>query len=199
MPRVVDQDEKRATIARAAYEVIAAQGIGGATMRAIARQAGCTTGMVVHYFDDKQDVLLHAHNHAAQDVRRRMREHEQNHRGLALLLALLEEVLPADERRRGNWRIWIAFWDESVSTPGVHNEQSNRVSEWHRRLRRALLQAIEAGEVDASINTADEVDLIASLLEGLAIQVIVHRRSIGAARQRRLVKEYLRRLSSIPG
>lgn len=198
MPRVVDQDEKRATIAKAAYEVIAAQGIGGATMRAIARQAGCTTGMVVHYFDDKQDVLLHAHNHAAQDVRRRMREDEHVHRGLALLLALVEEVLPADQRRRGNWRIWMAFWDESVATPGVHHEQSNRVSEWHRRLKRALLQAIEAGEVDSSINVADEADLIASLLEGLAIQVVVHRRSIGAARQRRLVKEYLRRLSSVP-
>lgn len=198
MPRVVDQDEKRATIARAAYEVIAAEGIGGATMRAIARQASCTTGMVVHYFDDKQDVLLHAHNHAAQDVRRRMREHEHNLRGLALLLALLEEILPADQRRRGNWRIWMAFWDESVAAPGVHNEQSNRVSEWHRRLKRALLQAIEDGEVDSSINLSDEVDLIASLLEGLAIQVIVHGRTIGAARQLRLVKEYLRRLSSAP-
>lgn len=198
MPRIVDQDEKRATIAKAAYEVIAAQGIGGATMRAIARQAGCTTGMVVHYFDDKQDVLLHAHNHAAQDVRRRMREHERNHQGLALLLALVVEVLPTDERRRGNWRIWIAFWDESVATPGVHHEQSNRISEWHRRLRRALAQAVDAGEVDAGINIADEADLIASLVEGLAIQVVVHRRSIGAARQLRLVKEYLRRLSATP-
>lgn len=198
MPRIVDQDEKRATIAKAAYEVIATQGIGAATMRSIARQAGCTTGMVVHYFDDKQDVLLHAHNHAAQDVRRRMREHEHDHRGLALLQALLVEVLPADERRRGNWRIWIAFWDESVAAPGVHNEQSNRVSEWHRRLKRALLQAVEAQEVDAGINIADEVDLIASLVEGLAIQVIVHGRSIGAARQLRLVREYLRRLSSGP-
>ena len=101
MPRVVDQDEKRSTIARAAYEVIANHGIGNATMRAIARQAGCTTGMVVHYFKNKQDVLLHAHNHAAQDVRRRMRDDEKAFQGLALLKALLVEVLPADDRRRG--------------------------------------------------------------------------------------------------
>jgi AcrR family transcriptional regulator len=196
VPRIVDQDEKRATIARAAYDVINTVGIGGATMRAIARQAGCTTGMVVHYFSGKQDVLLHAHNHAAQDVRRRMVEHERRHRGAALLLALIEEVLPMDARRRGNWRIWMSFWDESVAEASVRGEQSRRVVEWHRRLRRALAQALEAGEIDPAVNVRDEVDVIASLVEGLAIQVIAHRRAISAPRQVRLIREYIRRLSA---
>jgi TetR/AcrR family transcriptional regulator, transcriptional repressor of bet genes len=196
VPRIVDQDEKRATIARAAYDVINTVGIGGATMRAIARQAGCTTGMVVHYFSGKQDVLLHAHNHAAQDVRRRMVEHERRHRGVALLFALIEEVLPMDARRRGNWRIWMSFWDESVAEASVRGEQSRRVVEWHRRLRRALAQALEAGEIDPAVNVRDEVDVIASLVEGLAIQVIAHRRAISAPRQVRLIREYIRRLSA---
>jgi AcrR family transcriptional regulator len=194
----VDQDEKRTTIAKAAYDVIATHGIGKATMRAIAQQAECTTGMVVHYFKDKQDVLLHAHNHAAQDVRSRMREHERNYRGLALLLELLIEVLPTDARRKNNWKIWMSFWDTSVSGGRVSGEQSTRVSEWHRRLRRALSQAVEAGEIDPATNIADEVDLIASLVEGLAIQVIVHRRALGAERQVRLLGDYLRRLSLSP-
>jgi AcrR family transcriptional regulator len=191
----VDQDEKRATIAKAAYDVITTHGISKATMRAIARQAGCTTGMVVHYFKGKQDVLLHAHNHAAQDVRRRMRAHEQAHRGMALLLELLIEVLPMDARRRDNWKIWMSFWDTSVSDGRVRAEQSNRVSEWHRRLRRALSQAVEGGEINTGMNIADEADLIASMVEGMAIHVIVHRRSISADRQLRLVKQYLARLS----
>ena len=198
MPRVVDQDERRAAIAKAAYEVIAGQGISKATMRTIARQARCTTGMVVHYFKGKQDVLLYAHNHAAQDVRQRMREHERKHRGLALLLELLIEVLPTDTRRQDNWRIWMSFWDPSVADGRVRGEQSDRVLEWHGRLRRALSQAREAGEIDPHTNIKDEVDLIASLVEGLAIQVIVHRRKIGAERQLRLVKDYLRRLSVEP-
>jgi len=198
VPRIVDQDEKRTTIAKAAYDVIATHGIRKATMRAIAQQAECTTGMVVHYFKDKQDVLLHAHNHAAQDVRSRMREHERNYRGLALLLELLIEVLPTDARRKNNWKIWMSFWDTSVSGGRVSGEQSTRVSEWHRRLRRALSQAVEAGEIDPATNIADEVDLIASLVEGLAIQVIVHRRALGAERQVRLLKDYLRRLSLSP-
>jgi len=195
VPRVVDQDEKRATIAKAAYDVIVTQGISKATMRAIARQAECTTGMVVHYFKGKQDVLLHAHNHAAQDVRRRMREHERHHRGMSLLLELLIEVLPMDSRRRDNWKIWMSFWDTSVADGRVRNEQSNRVTEWHRRLRRALNQAVEDGEISPQTNIASEVDMIASLVEGLAIQVIVHRRAIKAGRQVELVKEHLRRLA----
>src|SRR5690606_30528728 len=120
------QDQKRATLAKAAYEVIARDGIGAATMRAIAKAAGCSTGMLVHYFHGKQDVLLHAHNHSAQDVRRRMRAHEEEHRGMDLLLALLVEVLPMDERRRGNWVIWMSFWDVSVAAV-VRSEQDKRV------------------------------------------------------------------------
>jgi hypothetical protein len=124
-----------------------------------------------------------------------MREHEQAHRGMALLLALLIEVLPMDARRRDNWKIWMSFWDASVSDGRVRGEQSNRVSEWHRRLRRALFQAVEAGEIDAGMNIADEADVIASMVEGMAIHVIVHRRAISAGRQLKLVKQYLARLS----
>jgi len=195
VPRIVDQDEKRATIAKAAYDVIATQGIGGATMRSIAKQAGCSTGMVVHYFSGKQDVLLHAHNHAAQDVRRRMVEHERENRGLSLLLALMVEVLPMDARRCGNWKIWMSFWDESVAETGVRGEQSKRVGEWRGRLKRALAQAVEGGEIAASTSIRDEVDVIAALVEGLAIQVIVHRRAISGPRQIRLAREYLRRMA----
>ena len=44
MPKIVDHDERRATIAAAAAMVIADDGVEGATMKAIASRAGVTTG-----------------------------------------------------------------------------------------------------------------------------------------------------------
>lgn len=196
MPRIVDQDQKRADIARAAYEVITRDGIGGATMRTIAKQAGCSTGMLVHYFSNKQDVLLNAHEHAAKNVRQRMVEYQRDLQGLTLLRALIEEVLPVDERRKGNWIIWISFWDPSVADSELKSEQAKRITEWHRRLKGALTQAEALGELRAGTNVQDEVDRIASMVEGLAIQVIVHRRAMSGARMLRLIEGYFLRLAA---
>ena len=197
VPKIVDQEEKRASIARAAYDVLSTEGIAGATMRRIAKAAGCSTGMLVHYFKGKQDVLLSAHEHASTDVRARMEACEREASGLSLLRALLMEVLPLDARRCGNWLIWISFWDESVAD-AVRPEQDKRVLEWRGRLKRALDQAVDAGELPETVNVADETDTIAALLEGLAIQVVVHRRRIGARRQIQLVERHLTRLASVP-
>lgn len=60
MPRSVDQDEQRNRIARAAWAVIGEVGIERASMRQIARRAGCTTGLLTHLFDSREALLAHA-------------------------------------------------------------------------------------------------------------------------------------------
>lgn len=50
---VGDRDAKRAALLHAAIEVIAREGYGGASLRKVAMQAGCTTGAVTYYFPDK--------------------------------------------------------------------------------------------------------------------------------------------------
>ena len=60
MPKIVDHDERRATISTAAADLIAEEGIEAATMKRIGARAGGTTGAVTHYFVDKDDVVLAA-------------------------------------------------------------------------------------------------------------------------------------------
>ena len=50
MPKVVDHDERREDVAEAAWRVIGRDGLEGATLREISREAGFTTGVIQHYF-----------------------------------------------------------------------------------------------------------------------------------------------------
>jgi AcrR family transcriptional regulator len=60
MPRIVDHDAWRATVAAAALRVLADEGYAGAGMRRIASEAGVSAAALYHYFPDKAAIVHHA-------------------------------------------------------------------------------------------------------------------------------------------
>ena len=72
MPKIVDHDQRRRELAQAAWNVIADSGIDGATTREIAREAGYSTGVLAHYFERKDDILLEALHMSHATIKRRM-------------------------------------------------------------------------------------------------------------------------------
>ena len=57
MPKIVNHEARREELVEATWRVIARAGMVGATMREIAREAGVSTGILAHYFTDKEDLL----------------------------------------------------------------------------------------------------------------------------------------------
>ncbi|MGI5131326.1 TetR/AcrR family transcriptional regulator [Pseudonocardia sp. CA-107938] len=133
MPRLVDHDQRRRELAAAAAAVIARAGLSGATMREVAEEAGCTTGMVTHYFDDKQQVLLAALDAVTRAVAARIRAHVRTARG-PLLPAVLAESLPLDEVRRIEWGVWIAFWGAAAVDEALRVAHVERYRRWRNTL-----------------------------------------------------------------
>src|ERR1700761_752508 len=108
MPKIVNHDERRDQIALVACRVVAENGFDQATIVRIAREAGYTTGMVAHYFDTKQDIIIAA----LRLILRRIEERLTPPAGEAEsadLLALLSEALPIDEHRYIECAFWTAF------------------------------------------------------------------------------------------
>jgi acyl-CoA thioesterase FadM len=60
MPKIVDHAKRRDEIAQVACQVVANYGFEQATVARIARAAGYTTGMVAHYYESKQEIILAA-------------------------------------------------------------------------------------------------------------------------------------------
>lgn len=54
---VGDREAKRAELLASAISVIAKQGYAGASMRKVAKEAGCTTGAVTYYFANKEEMV----------------------------------------------------------------------------------------------------------------------------------------------
>jgi len=60
MPKIVDHAERRSSIISATWRVIARGGLANTTTREIAKEAGCSTGVLAHYFTDRADILTSA-------------------------------------------------------------------------------------------------------------------------------------------
>src|ERR1700747_355315 len=127
MPKIVDHAQRRDEIALVACRVVAQHGFDRASMVHIAREAGYTTGMLAHYFDTKQDIIIAA----LRLIRRRIEERltqPATAGGRPDLLPLLTEALPVDEHRRTECAFWTTFWGQ-VST----DKRLKRINAWVHR------------------------------------------------------------------
>ncbi len=130
MPKVVDHAARRDEIALVACRVVAQYGFQQATVVRIAREAGYTTGMIAHYFDSKQEIVLAA----LRLILKRMEERLETRSAGAdqNLVDLLAESLPLDEQRSTECAFWMGFWGQ-VSA----DKRLKRINAWvHREYMR---------------------------------------------------------------
>jgi AcrR family transcriptional regulator len=96
MPKVVDHEERRTELATAVWRLASREGLEAVTVRRVAEEAGWSTGAVVHYFADKEDLLLFAFSTVADRVRTRLAETaERTTEPLELVRAWLIEARSA--------------------------------------------------------------------------------------------------------
>jgi len=110
VPKVVDHAQRRDEIAQVACQVVANYGFEQATVARIARAAGYTTGMVAHYFESKQEIILAALRLMLLRIEQRLTRERQS--GEANLVDVLSEALAIDEQRFTECAFWMAFWGQ---------------------------------------------------------------------------------------
>jgi AcrR family transcriptional regulator len=194
MPKVVDADARRREILESTWRVIAREGLGAATMRRIAEAAGCTTGLVTHYFKTKGEILIAALREVHEAAGRRMRARIEGRSGLSALESVLHEALPLDGQRVEEWRVWLTFWGQALSSRALITEQRRRYEEWRRLVRGLLLQARREGELDPKADVERCADETLALVDGLGIQAVFEADRLTPARLRALIREHVRQL-----
>jgi len=177
MPRTVDHAKRRVELIAAGWKLIARDGLEMATMRRVAAEAGCTTGMLTHYFADRQSLLVGAlrgaHERAAARMISAAVDAESD---FDRLERVVMESLPLDDVRTQEWRIWLAFWGASMSNPDLAAENQARYVEWRSTVS-ALLSEIFADDADAQ----NECNLLIAMIDGLGIWVARQAGTDGAA------------------
>jgi AcrR family transcriptional regulator len=140
MPKIVDHAQRRDEIALVACRVVAEHGFDQASMVRIAREAGYTTGMLAHYFDSKQDIVIAALRLILKRIDERLaRAAGSNTR--PDLPALLTEALPVDEQRRTECAFWTSFWGQVTA-----DRRMKRINAWvHREYMRLFERCLAQG------------------------------------------------------
>ncbi|GAA2263791.1 hypothetical protein GCM10009853_016330 [Glycomyces scopariae] len=173
MPRTADHDLRRAQMAQAVRRLVAHDGLDAATVAAVAREVGCSVGLVQHYFRSKDELLLFAYERMQADqldrVGRLIAEGEAGRQPIrAILLRCLPELWPLDEDRRGEYRVDRAFHARALDNPMVAQAAGRAAAVVRGELARAVTNGKECGEVEADTDAELAAAELAALVAGLA-------------------------------
>ncbi|MFY9887416.1 MAG: TetR family transcriptional regulator C-terminal domain-containing protein [Streptosporangiaceae bacterium] len=183
MPKIVDWDERRDEILSATWRVIARDGITGATIRAIAKEANCSRGILGHYFDGKADILGSALVHSHRRVGARMTAASAGLSGLAALRAVMLEALPLDDRRDLEAQIEISFWGRALGNADLRDLQHTEFDRLCDRLRGHLAEAAERGELAAGYDLGLATHQLVVLIDGLSAERVLFQDRVTGSRQ----------------
>lgn len=182
MPKLGMGPIRREQICRAATQLIARHGFAGTTMRMVAEEAGVSTGMINHYFENREDLLLHALLYVSErSLRRYGAAVAEQPPGVSRLEALLDSVLAEDEEARQTWWVWIAAYGEAVRLPSLRHAIAERLDAWFELVDYALEGIVADPEPAGQVRWSWRVD---ALLTGLASQALTSGVALGGRRIR---------------
>jgi AcrR family transcriptional regulator len=194
MPKVVDHEKRRQDFIAAAYETILEKGLAKTTVRAVAEKAGYTTGALVHYFGDKDELIKQALSRFGDEVRSNMHSVQSAYTGRAALERLFLEALPTDAESAERWRVWLSMWHRSESSEVMRREERARYREWLGRIEAVLAQSVAAGELSANVDLEQEARAIVAMIDGTGVQYLMAGAKASRAQMVALVETYVERL-----
>jgi AcrR family transcriptional regulator len=194
MPKKVDHDDRREELVLAAWRVIAARGIDEVTIREIARESGYSSGVLAHYFENKDDLLAHALRLSHTRIHKRFADEVETPVAADALKAILLDNLPLDEQRDLETRIEMSFWARALRNEALHEIQQEE-SETLRALLRELIEKAQGEEVVSPDHDRELVlELFGALIDGISLHALLYPDRMPPERQAALMEFALRLL-----
>jgi AcrR family transcriptional regulator len=174
MPKKVDHDARREELVLAAWRVIAAKGIDEVTIRDIARESGYSSGVLAHYFKNKDDLLAHALRLSHTRIRKRYDAEVETPVAVDALRAILIDNLPMDEQRDMETRIEMSFWARALRNEELHEIQQDE-SETLRTLLRELVEKAQKDKAISKKHDREEVlELLGAMIDGISLHALLY-------------------------
>lgn len=181
MPKIVDRAAKKTEIANAALLAIAERGLDEVRMVDIARATEATTGQLVHYFPDKDAMLLAA----LDEIMARLLARIAEPGGRRTLASEIADALPVDAESQRDWRIWLQFWGRAMHNPAF----GPRHEAYYRQITATLAAGLR-GHISAAKAEA-LADAIVAAVDGIGVRATLEPNAWPAARQKRLLTQML--------
>lgn len=173
MPKVSEQylEARRDALLDAAEAAIAREGLHGATLAAIKREAGASSGAVYHYFRSKDDIVasIRERHQALDEAAYRAARADPSPR--SALFGLVDAGIELNHDSPGNQdaRLAVMLWAEALINERVMATQLQLMAPWWDTAAALLERAIAEGEVDPAV----DVEAVAALLAAISLGATV--------------------------
>jgi len=194
MPKIVDHDAQRVKFAEAAMSLIARHGLDGLTMRAVAAEAGLSYGSLFHYFNSKDELLMHAVRHTTSLQTKRLNEYTNQYSGLKALEHLLCDDAIISESSRDDWMVWLTFLYKAALQESFAKMHAELIDGWLTRITGLLEDAQQAGEISGKLDVGFESMGVWAYSAGIGQLSLLHPELLPVNLQKQLITAYLDKL-----
>jgi AcrR family transcriptional regulator len=195
VPKIVDHDARREELVEATWRVIARAGMVGATMREIAREAGVSTGILAHYFADKEDLLGYALRLSHRRVYERIHARTQGLIGLGALRVIMLEALPLDQERLLEAQIEMHFLSHAVGNESLRELQNREFERFWDALHHRVSEAQTLGEISTAIDADWITHQLIILVEGISLEAVLYPARVQPDRQSEILERFLEQVA----
>ena len=149
MARVRVGDMRRRQLISATIDSIHDVGFSATTLQSISRHAGVSTGLVAHYFKDKDGLLEATLRSLASDLSAAIVEKlRQAVTPRDRLAAVVAGLLAPEQFEPRIARVWLAFWGQVTHAPKLKRVQNIYEKRLLANLRHAFKQVLPAEQAE---------------------------------------------------
>lgn len=174
MPKVIDHEKRKIQLAEATWKIIAEEGIEQATVRKIASASGLSVGALRHYFSTQSELLSFSMELVSERVRHRALAKTYKGNPLDIVKESISELLPADDERKIEMEVWLAFSVKMLVDTKLRPLSENVYQEMHDGLGQVLQLLSKLGMLKDELDMEAEINRLHSLVDGLALHHLLH-------------------------
>ena len=163
-------------------------------MRAVATEAGLSYGSLFHYFDSKDDLLMHAVRYSTSAQSKRVNEYSSQYSGLTALEHLLCDDAIMNDSSRDAWMVWMTFLYKAAIHQPFAEMNAELIEGWLGRIAGLLHEAQAAGEISETLDVEREAMATWAFSAGIGQIGLLQPDSLPPMMQRQLIGDYLRKL-----
>ncbi len=190
----IDHNQRRAQLVDVISGIVAERGVDAVSVREVASHAGVSIGTVQHYFPTKDRMLAFAVDRVGERVVARMQRSTVDRSIGEGVRKMLLEMLPLDDQRTDEARIWLSFLARAMFTPDLL-ERAQRVGrEVEERLAAAIRRAQQLGDAAPDIDATRAAKVLYTLVDGLTARVLTDPDHIGSTEAVAILDAYLARV-----
>ncbi|MEM9770203.1 MAG: TetR/AcrR family transcriptional regulator [Cyanobacteria bacterium P01_D01_bin.73] len=185
------QNDRRLEVSEAAWRVIAREGLDRTSMRAIAQEMDCTTGVVTHYFRNKQELILFALHQVTARLQVSMEVVIADLSGADRLVAMLSSFLPLDRERQEILQVWIAFLGYAVGREELMAEHRQSAGELRIVIVQELVALQKQQIIRSDIDPAIEANVLLALVNGVSLDTLIQAQPLSPEQQQVVLQRYI--------